>query len=149
MTIIRRIAALACFALAGPASAQESPLGWLQGQWCTEAVNGEQTCETWSAMENRVMRGSTEARHKGTNSIEQARITMEGAQFVFHAEPERQAPADFHSVDGQPPMSLRFENRGHDYPQVVRYWREGDVLMAEISLADGSKPNRWKYKRVK
>jgi len=42
-----------------------------------------------------------------------------------------------------------FENRDHDYPQRIRYWREGEVLMAEISLADGSKPMRWRYLPVK
>jgi hypothetical protein len=29
----------------------------------------------------------------------------------------------------------------------VRYWREGDVLVGEIAMADGSNPMRWRYRR--
>jgi len=40
-----------------------------------------------------------------------------------------------------------FVNPAHDYPQRVRYWREGELLLAEVSLADGSRANRWTYRR--
>jgi hypothetical protein len=43
---------------------------------------------------------------------------------------------------------VTFVNAAHDYPQRIRYWREGERLMAETSLADGSKPRRWTYDRV-
>ena len=41
--------------------------------------------------------------------------------------------------------SIEFANPSHDYPQRIRYWREGDTLHAEISLLDGSNANRWTY----
>jgi hypothetical protein len=40
---------------------------------------------------------------------------------------------------------VTFVNAAHDYPQRIRYWREGASLMAEISLIDGSKAKRWTY----
>jgi hypothetical protein len=43
---------------------------------------------------------------------------------------------------------LTFFNLANDYPQRIRYWREGDALMAEISMADGSKRVRWTYRRL-
>lgn len=43
---------------------------------------------------------------------------------------------------------LTFENHAHDYPQRIRYWREGEELVAEISLIDGSKPVLWRYRRM-
>jgi hypothetical protein len=44
---------------------------------------------------------------------------------------------------------VTFFNVAHDYPQRIRYWREGDVLNAEIALKDGSKPMRWVYHRAR
>ncbi len=42
---------------------------------------------------------------------------------------------------------VSFYNAAHDYPQRIRYWRDGRYLMAETSLKDGSKPKRWRYVR--
>jgi hypothetical protein len=44
--------------------------------------------------------------------------------------------------------SVTFVNSAHDYPQRVRYVVTDSGLDAEISLADGSKPNRWSYRRT-
>jgi hypothetical protein len=38
-------------------------------------------------------------------------------------------------------------NAQHDYPQRIRYWRDGKYLIAETALADGSKAQRWRYSR--
>ena len=43
--------------------------------------------------------------------------------------------------------SITFVNAAHDYPQRVRYELTNSGLNAEISLADGNKPNRWSYRR--
>ena len=40
---------------------------------------------------------------------------------------------------------VTFLNTGHDYPQRIRYWREGRELVAEISRKDGTKAQRWRY----
>ncbi len=45
-------------------------------------------------------------------------------------------------------LGVTFGNAAHDFPQRIRYWREGEELLAEISLADGSKPVRWRYRRM-
>ncbi|WP_371371649.1 hypothetical protein, partial [Salmonella sp. M307] len=78
---------------------------------------------------------------------EPMRITRGADKLVFHAEPPGQAPTDF-TADGATPGNVEFVNAAHDYPQRIRYWREGELLMAEISLADGSKPMRWAYRRT-
>jgi hypothetical protein len=130
---------------------QESDLNWLIGEWCTEKseIAKTRTCETWMPMANG-LQGLGQTWHERFTTIdERMEIRRDGEGLVFHAEPHRQEPADFRATGGQPAMSLRFENRAHDYPQVVRYWREGDTLTAEISLADGSKPMRWVYRREK
>lgn len=124
---------------------------WLAGAWCTEpkAATGVRTCERWEAAAGGGMRGITEKRREQMVRVEeQMEIRREGERFVFHAEPKGQAPTDFPAatIAGQ---SATFENRAHDYPQRIRYWREGETLFAEISLADGSKPMRWEYRRIK
>ena len=40
---------------------------------------------------------------------------------------------------------IEFSNPAHDYPQRIRYWREGDTLHAEIALLDGSRAVQWSY----
>ena len=140
---------LSLIILAAPI-AQDPPLAWLAGEWCTEASQGKQTCERWAPMAKGEMRGVSEIR-RGTerSPAETMRITDDAGMLVFHAEPRGQAPADFQStVRDHAPSTLTFENRTHDYPQRVRYWREGEMLMAEISLADGSRPMRWTFHRV-
>jgi hypothetical protein len=42
-----------------------------------------------------------------------------------------------------------FENAAHNDPQRIRYWREGDVLKAEISAIDGSMAKRCQWKMIR
>lgn len=43
---------------------------------------------------------------------------------------------------------VTFHNSANDYPQRVRYWRDGDLLKAEISLEDGSRATQWVFRRM-
>ena len=43
---------------------------------------------------------------------------------------------------------VTFVNPDNDYPQRVRYWREGELLRAEISLRDGSNATSWTFRRM-
>lgn len=126
------------------------PFDWLVGKWCTEPRNGRTICETWQPMgADGVMRGETVITSPKGDQRETMRIGGRGEALVFHAEPAGQAPADFKlKPGGLGAQSVEFVDTAHDYPQRVRYWREGAVLMAEISLADGSNPIRWTYRRV-
>lgn len=126
------------------------PLDWLVGKWCTEPRNGRTTCETWQpAGADGMMRGETVTTSPKGEQREAMRIGGTGDAMVFHAEPVGQPPADFAvKPGGIGARSVEFVNAGHDYPQRIRYWREGEQLMAEISLADGGKPMRWVYRRV-
>ena len=47
--------------------------------------------------------------------------------------------------DKQTATEIVFVNAKHDYPQRISYWREGKYLMAETSLSDGNKAQRWRY----
>ncbi len=44
--------------------------------------------------------------------------------------------------------AIEFANPAHDYPQRIRYWREGQLLMAETAMLDGSRAERWNFRPV-
>ncbi|MEN3748231.1 DUF6265 family protein [Sphingomonas sp. HF-S3] len=120
--------------------------GWMAGDWCTAGPADNRTCEHWSRPAGGMMLGAShELRQGSTRSFEYMRIVMENGVPVFSAQLNGRPPTAFKgAADG---AGIRFVNEGHDYPQQVRYWREGDELVAEIALKDGTKPNRWRFVR--
>ena len=44
--------------------------------------------------------------------------------------------------------AIEFANPAQNYPQRIRYWRQGKLLMAEASRIDGSDVTRWNYRPV-
>jgi hypothetical protein len=123
-------------------------LAWLEGEWCTVPANGQQTCELWGPARGGTMLGTSQSvRDRKTRDFEFMRIELGETGAVFHGSP-RAAPAVPFIESARDATSITFVNAGHDYPQRIRYRREGDTLTAEISLADGSRPMRWSYRRI-
>jgi len=123
-------------------------LGWLEGDWCTAVERGRQQCETWNPARNGVMEGRARLVMDGTARPGEAmRITLEPGTSVFAATPAGQAAVLFRQVE-RSDNSITFANPGHDYPQRIRYWRRGEQLVAEIALADGTRPRRWVFDRM-
>ena len=130
-----------------PASAQapsEMP-GWLAGCW--QQVEGEQwTDECWTAPRAGLMIGASRT---GTGEtlqfFEHSRVeTADDGTLVFVAMPRGAAGTPFRAEDGGADW-IEFVNPANDYPQRIRYWREGDRLHAEIALLDGSRAVAWSY----
>jgi len=63
---------------------------------------------------------------------------------TFWGSPGGAKPVPFRMVSSTA-TEIVFANPAHDYPQRIHYWRDGKLLNAEISLADGSKSLRWTY----
>ena len=132
-----------------PAQAQSgAPLpGWLAGAWCTEGPASHRTCEYWTPDSGGVMIGASITTRSGKAvEYEQERIEPVDGMPVFFASPGG-APAIAFRAVASDAASITFANDAHDYPQRIRYWREGEKLFAEISLKDGGKPMRWEYRR--
>jgi hypothetical protein len=128
-------------------AAQEAPLAWMVGDW-KEDVAGNWTTEHWQPAQDGVMRGSGASGHdQVVKNRETTSIAFKEGKAVYTASPDGAAPTDFTELS-RGASEIVFANDAHDYPQRVRYWREGDTLMAEISLKDGSKAMRWRYRRV-
>ncbi|UZK68006.1 DUF6265 family protein [Sphingomonas sp. M1-B02] len=131
---------------AAPPQALHLPT-WLVGEWC-EQTERARSCETWRAVGSAMTGSSEVVRADGESSGEQMRIGTVRGKTVFTATPDGDPPADFVLVRHGPGEML-FENAANEYPQRIRYWREGALLKAEISMLDGSRRLSWTYRRVK
>lgn len=133
----------------GAAMAQGAQLGWMAGDW-REDVAGRWTTEHWQVEPDGAMTGTSSSGHdQVVRETEAMTITLDGGAAVFTALPKgAQAPTPFREA-AHGAQDVTFENAGHDYPQRIRYWREGEELLAEISLADGSKAMNWRYRRIR
>lgn len=119
---------------------------WLAGCW--QQVEGDQwTDECWTAPRAGLMIGSSRS---GTGEtlqfFEHSRVeTAEDGTLVFVAMPRGAVGTPFRAEDGGADW-IEFVNPANDYPQRIRYWREGETLRARISLMDGGNPGEWTFK---
>ena len=122
--------------------------GWLSGGWSMQSESGAWSEEWWTPPKGGLMLGAGRSgKGDAIEWWEQTRIQLADGKLSFCALPKGQAGACFDAVAIER-QSITFENAEHDYPQRIRYSRVGDELSAEISLKDGSKPNRWRFKRA-
>jgi hypothetical protein len=122
---------------------------FLAGCWEQQRDQGLWTEECWTDARGGLMMGaSRNGRGDKVANWEWARIER-GADGTptFHASPMG-APVVVFTASEADAKSITFVNVSHDYPQRVRYQVTETGLDAEISLADGSKPNRWTYRRT-
>ena len=123
---------------------------WIVGCWETQSGT-RKTVECWSPPNGPVMSGESVTTLSGKVVEREAMQIVHGetddpavARMSFWAIPSGQARTRF-DWERTSETGLTFVNRAHDYPQRIRYWREGKLLMAEISAADGTKARRWRY----
>ncbi len=120
---------------ASPEADTSHPLGWISGCW--ENADGDYR-EVWSAPDHGFLFGYALALKGDTVSFfEQSRIDP-GAAYTFNAYPAGEGPARFTEIE-RGASHIVFADAGHDYPQRIRYARDGNRMTAEISLIDGSK----------
>ena len=121
---------------------------WMIGAW-EHADGTDWADEHWTPLRGDMMFGSARS---GTgeklNFWEQMRIQKEAdGGIVFWAMSGDQKPVRFVATAASE-NAIVFENPLHDYPQRIRYWREGDALKAEISLSDGSKAVQFSFRMM-
>jgi len=131
-----------------PAVVTADALGWMSGEW-QESKGDRWTEEDWSSARGGVLLGTGRSGAGETvKSFEFMRIAPgEGGVLHFFGSPGGSPAVAFRLVRSGPTEAV-FENPAHDYPQRVRYWREGAVLRAETSDITGAKAMRWNYKRI-
>lgn len=142
--------ALTLAALSVPAlGTDESGLpGFMAGTWLMED-GAAWSDELWSDDKGGLMLGvSRSGFGRQVRSWETARIERKAdGSISYIVQPFGKAQTEFRqalrSAD-----AVEFTNAANDYPQRIRYWRQGQLLMAEISRLDGSDTVRWNYRPV-
>lgn len=140
--------------LALTASLVAAPLGaadpatfpsWMAGAWVS-AEGDRWTEEFWTHPRDEMMIGASRAgQGDRLRSWEAIRIVLRAdGTLAYVPMPNGGAPVEFALVR-QDARSIEFANPAHDFPQRIRYWREGDRLRAEIALLDGSRAVGWSY----
>lgn len=143
----RRVSSLAAalmLAVSLTAGAAELP-DWLTGEWQQE--RGDRwTEEVWTLPRGGVMIGlGRTGRGDSLRSWEVMRIVRAAdGSLAFHGAPEGGDATVFPMV-AVGVRDISFANPDHDYPQRIRYWREGRLLMAETAKMDGSQAQNWTY----
>jgi hypothetical protein len=141
------IAALLLATSAAVAAQRDQPAfpTWLVGEWSL-SQGDRWTEEFWTHPRGGIMIGaSREGEGEALRSWEAIRIVRKSdGSLAYVPMPNGGEPVEFALVrqDGQ---SIEFANPAHDFPQRIRYWREGDRLSAEIAMIDGSRAISWSY----
>ena len=131
------------------AAAAPAPMpAFLAGCWEERRAEEAWTEECWTSARGGLMIGSgRDGKGDAVRHWEWMRIAaLRGRQRCLLRLTKGAIPVEFKASAGDA-TSITFTNAAHDYPQRVSYRLTADGLDAEISLADGSKPNRWRYRR--
>ena len=123
---------LLSLSLSGKARAGDLP-EWLTGEWI------QQRADRWAEEVWTLRRGESQLGWEVLRLVRAADGTL-----TLHVAPEGGEPTMFALVE-QGVRDISFANPDHDYPQRIRYWREGRLLMAETSKMDGSETQSWTY----
>ncbi len=150
--IATSLAGLVSLLAASALQAQATPVvempKWLTGVWAQQGADGAWVEEWWTTPRGKMMIGASKTgKGETVQFFEHMRIEERDGGLAFCALPKGQASACFKATSASA-SEIVFENPAHDYPQRIRYSREGNELQAEIALKDGSKPNRWRFKRA-
>jgi hypothetical protein len=130
VTILLGLLANAATAVAQrPADA--AALEWMSGSW-TGTKDGVASEEHWTAAEGGLLVGMhKDVRDGRAISFEFFRIVEEGGRLCYLSSPRGAPPTPFCAVaTGE--RRVVVENREHDFPQRILYWREGEKLHARI-----------------
>jgi hypothetical protein len=106
--------------------------GWMAGCWRQSAV-GQTVDEVWLNPGGGSLLGvSRSLDGDSLRSYELMLIRPGSNGLVFEASPSGQPAAAFLAAAATD-SSITFQNLTHDYPQVIRYTRRGDSLLAMIT----------------
>jgi ABC-type sugar transport system substrate-binding protein len=140
---------IAFLLLAEAATATVPMPAFLAGCWEEKRAEQSWTEECWTDPRGGLMIGSGrngKADHVANWEWMRIERGADGA-VTFYGSPKGAPAVGFKATEADA-KSITFVNVSHDYPQRVRYVLTETGLDAQVSLNDGSKPNRWSYRRT-
>ena len=131
------------------AAAAQSPLpAFMAGCWSGEHQdNRRSSYEVWLAPKAERMLGVSQTVRPDRTEFEFLRIERQAGNVDYVAQPFGRPPTRFRMTDG-PAMQADFANPEHDFPQRIRYTREGDLLRAEISGGNPVRRIEFRFRKV-
>lgn len=146
--LLTAVLLLLAMPLAAQTLAKPALPGWMAGTWVMED-GANWADEVWTDPRGGIMLGMARTGF-GTElqgwEVTQIKVKADGS-ISFFAQPHGKPPSEFPLVLISE-QSIEFANPAHDFPQRIRYWRQGKLLMAEVSKMDGSNAMRWNYRPV-
>lgn len=120
---------------------------FLSGCWMEQKAE-RWTEECWTIARDGQMMGSARTgKDQKIDHWEWMRIERdEKGNPTFYASPKGVPASAFPAIRATA-TEIEWQNAAHDYPQRIVYRRTDQGIDAEISLIDGSEPNRWTYRR--
>lgn len=130
-----------------PALAAADDLSWMEGHWRSEA-DGRVSEEIWTNGEGGLYLGVNRSLRNGQASgFEYLRIINTDERTAYCAQPGGGEAVCFDQVESTE-HAVTFENPDHDFPQRIRYVRDGDRLTATISDLLGEQAFSFGWERV-
>jgi hypothetical protein len=126
-------------------------LAWMTGAW-SETKGDTVTQEQWLDGSGGLMLGAGKTVKAGkVTTFELMRIEPQPTRFRISPTRAGSPPGPSFAPSSVPPGKIVFENKEHDFPQRVVYWRDGESLMARIEGSINGQPRsrQWRYDRVK
>ena len=130
-----------------------SKVSWMLGKWMQKDPNGNLSFEEWSQESpDRLVGHAYTLSGRDTVFQEKLEVKIDNGQIMYVANvKENSGPVSFRMVESTP-ISVTFENKAHDFPQIIRYESKGDSgLVASISGLKNGQFGRSEFplKRVK
>lgn len=134
--------------LASPALAASALPGWLAGTWSMEQ-GAAWADEMWTTPRGNMMLGLARLGFGADVEVWQSTriVRKPDGSLSYIAQTKGGAAVEYPAVVDSP-YAIEFANPGHDFPQRIRFWREGQLLMIELSRMDGSDAVRRNYRPV-
>lgn len=130
-----------------PAADEVDLPGWMAGAWATQAA-GRWAEEYWTPPRGGIMIGAgITGQGDAADFFEHMRIMADPDGWLAFFGMPRGAPAVAFRLVRSGSSEAVFENPTHDYPQRIAYRREREMLVATVSMIDGSRAETWWYKR--
>ena len=139
--------ALIVLFIAMSARAADMP-SWMAGSW-TGSSAGVKMEEHWTTADGSLMLGMhRDIAANGKTSFEFLRIEKRGDSLVFLAMPGGK-PATPFAMKSITNDKIVFENKEHDFPQRILYWRNGAKLCARVegTIQGKAESEEWCWSR--
>lgn len=124
-------------------------LTWMAGCWEHVEANGNSTEECWLPERANLMLGMHRSVKDRYAWFEYLRVENRKEGITYVASPKGEGTTEFKLVKMEK-QAVVFENAGHDFPQRIRYWLDGNgKLHARVEDMKATRGTEWVWTRVK